>query len=935
MLNRFTSRKTDLGKAFLAERLRGAVSYDRIAGYFCSSCLEIAGEAIEAVAGKVRIVCNGDLVPEDVKVAEFAAQRQKQEWTAFHPEEMFTSAEECARLERLYGLLKSGKLEIRVVPDAVYGFLHGKAGVITYGDGRRTSFIGSMNETKRALSTNYEIVWEDDASESADWVQSEFDFFWNHELAVPLAEFVIEDVHRVANRRPVSIADWKKSAEGGGEDAVAAVAAEEPVFREEYGLWAHQKYFVLRAFKEHQEFGGARLVLADMVGLGKTLQLAMVAKLVALTGRRPILVVAPKTLLEQWQDEFMDMLECPSAVWTGRGWKDESGVEHPARGAEDIRRCPRRIGIVSQGIVTARTEAAKALLEMPGGYDLVVLDEAHRARRRNLAQDPNTHRAQPNNLLRFLFDISPLTRSMLLATATPIQLRAVEAFDLLGALGMDSGAERILGDEHSVWRREPQTGLDYVSGAQPVPRNDAQMWELIRNPFPLSEEHDLVSLRHRLDLPDDKTVLSQSTFQHLAPPEQRAVRGLYFEEGFVERFNPYVRTIVRRTRELLEKTVNPVTGLPYLKKIEVELHGEREDESLPLAGYLHDAYRIAEEFCDLLAKRVKGGGFMSTLLLRRIGSTMLAGENTARKMLSWAGGGGRGVTALQDGGHRAGVTLPDVCDEEDDDAQGEEDGELRDLTKEEIEKLRLLVDVLGRNKDQDPKFLRVLEILRGGVDGEGGWAERGCILFSQYFDSARYVAENLSREFGDRPVGLYAGGDKSGVFLNGAFTKMEKNEIKRRVRDGGLKLLVGTDAASEGLNLQRLSTLINIDLPWNPTRLEQRKGRIQRIGQAADRILIYNMRYKDSVEDVVHRKLSGRMKEIHDIFGQIPEVLEDVWVLVANHEEEKARERIDAVARRSAFQIKYEDRIPPSGDWERCEVVLSHRDKIAELSRGW
>ena len=184
-------------------------------------------------------------------------------------------------------------------------------------------------------------------------------------------------------------------------------------------------------------------------------------------------------------------------------------------------------------------------------------------------------------------------------------------------------------------------------------------------------------------------------------------------------------------------------------------------------------------------------------------------------------------------------------------------------------------------------------------------------------------------------MGLYAGGDKSGVFLNGAFTKMEKNEIKRRVRDGGLKLLVGTDAASEGLNLQRLSTLINIDLPWNPTRLEQRKGRIQRIGQAADRILIYNMRYKDSVENVVHRKLSGRMKEIHDIFGQIPEVLEDVWVLVANHEEEKARQRIDAVARRSAFQIKYEDRIPPSGDWERCEVVLSHRDKIAELSRGW
>jgi superfamily II DNA/RNA helicase len=51
------------------------------------------------------------------------------------------------------------------------------------------------------------------------------------------------------------------------------------------------------------------------------------------------------------------------------------------------------------------------------------------------------------------------------------------------------------------------------------------------------------------------------------------------------------------------------------------------------------------------------------------------------------------------------------------------------------------------------------------------------------------------------------------------------------VRAREIRILVGTDAASEGLNLQRLGTLINLDLPWNPTRLEQRKGRIQRIGQ--------------------------------------------------------------------------------------------------------
>ena len=142
-------------------------------------------------------------------------------------------------------------------------------------------------------------------------------------------------------------------------------------------------------------------------------------------------------------------------------------------------------------------------------------------------------------------------------------------------------------------------------------------------------------------------------------------------------------------------------------------------------------------------------------------------------------------------------------------------------------------------------------------------------------DSARYIAEALSKDF-SLPIGLYAGGDKSGIFHSGEYKKELKDTLKAMVKKRELQILVGTDAASEGLNLQMLSTLINVDLPWNPTRLEQRKGRIQRIGQLADTIMIYNMRYKDSVEDKVHAKLSDRLKSIFDMFGQIPEVLEDV-----------------------------------------------------------
>ncbi|MBT9148423.1 MAG: RNA polymerase-associated protein RapA [Syntrophomonadaceae bacterium] len=155
------------------------------------------------------------------------------------------------------------------------------------------------------------------------------------------------------------------------------------------------------------------------------------------------------------------------------------------------------------------------------------------------------------------------------------------------------------------------------------------------------------------------------------------------------------------------------------------------------------------------------------------------------------------------------------------------------------------------------------------------------------------------------------------------------------VKSREIKILVGTDAAAEGLNLQTLGTLINLDLPWNPTRLEQRKGRIQRIGQQSDQVLIYNMRYKDSVEDRVHAMLSKRLQNISDIFGQLPDVLEDVWVQVAMGKKADAEKIIDAVPRQHPFEIKYERQTVSNTNWEDCRVVLSETEKRKCLLEGW
>lgn len=135
MIHRFSSRRQRLDRSFLGERLRGARGYDRIAGFFSSSLLEVAGEELESVSGTVRLVCNSGLDPRDVVIAQRAAQAAlRREWCASEPERLPEPAR--PRFRRLYEFLTSGKLQVRVLPDAHFGLIHGKAGGITLADGR-------------------------------------------------------------------------------------------------------------------------------------------------------------------------------------------------------------------------------------------------------------------------------------------------------------------------------------------------------------------------------------------------------------------------------------------------------------------------------------------------------------------------------------------------------------------------------------------------------------------------------------------------------------------------------------------------------------------------------------------------------------------------------------------------------------------------------
>ena len=911
-IRRFSSRRQRLDRSFLSERLNDAKSYDRIAGYFCSSLLEVAGEELESVRGPIRIVCNSDLNPADVQTAKAAQMAVRRSWCASRPEELLEGPGKPRlrkRFRRLFELLRNGKLQVRVLSENAFGLIHGKAGVIELTDGSKTCFLGSANESKSAWQMNYELLWEDTSPDAVAWVQEEFDALWSSQYAVPLADFVIQDLARLSERTLIrNVNEWAEDIEDQAAPDVAPVVIETPVYRKEVGLWEHQKYFVKLVFDAHQgPSSKARFVLADQVGLGKTLQLALSALLIALTGERPILVICPKTLIWQWQGEMRDLIDMPSAVWTGRQWVDEHKIEYPIVGPEGIRKCPRRVGIVSAGLPTRRSEAAEHLLTLH--YDCVILDEAHHARRRNLGENRDAEAPDPNNLLRFMYKIAERTRSLLLATATPVQLRPLEAWDLLDVLSR--GDESVLGNVFSRWRRSAEA-LNLVMGWAELSVDKNQIWEWVRNPLPPKSEHlDFEILRRRLELPDEEALIPGDAFTRLGTPDRARLSGLF--PRFVRDHNPFIRRIVRRTRQQLETQIDPETNEPLLQPIRVKLLGETERDALLLPPYLREAYDLAEEFCDMLGQRVKGSGFLKTLLLRRMGSSIHAGMCTAQRMLeSWES--------------------IDIDEEDEDEFLGEGETALTSLSKtlttSERKVLERLVAALEANQERDPKYKRVREMLLGH-----GWLKLGCIVFSQYRDSIQWLAEQLTEDLSREPIVLYSGPNTSGIMHEGQWTPKDREQLKKMVTQGELRLMLGTDAASEGLNLQRLARLINLDLPWNPTRLEQRKGRIQRIGQIHNTIQVYNMRYKDSVEDRVHDLLSSRLQDIHALFGQIPDVLEDVWVAIALGEKEKAKKIIDALPKSHPFEIRYSkvEKI----DWESCRNVLDQREKERILKKQW
>jgi superfamily II DNA or RNA helicase len=289
-----------------------------------------------------------------------------------------------------------------------------------------------------------------------------------------------------------------------------------------------------------------------------------------------------------------------------------------------------------------------------------------------------------------------------------------------------------------------------------------------------------------------------------------------------------------------------------------------------------ESARAAAEGEDPRARAI---GFLMSLYQRRLASSTYAMrrslENRARRLEE-------GLKRAQDLARQAPPDLPDP-------------EELEEMEESERERLEAMLEAVTLAGSADQVRLEVQELRRLAaqalaVEEVGSEAklselkdllqeegffdhpDQRLLLFTEFKDTLDYLVDRL-KAWGFR-VGCIHGGMKSGA-RDEPGTRLH---AEQQFRDGEIQMLVATEAAGEGINLQVCNILFNYDIPWNPNRLEQRMGRIHRYGQRKD-CLIFNFVATNTIEGRVLQRLLERLQEIRNaldddaVFNVVGEIL--------------------------------------------------------------
>ncbi|AKU09853.1 DEAD/DEAH box helicase [Haloferax gibbonsii] len=683
--------------------------------------------------------------------------------------------------------------------------------------------------------------------------------------------------------------------------------------------WPHQRTISDTAVSVYPN----NLLFCDEVGLGKTIEAGLTLSRLMQTGEvESALFLVPAGLVQQWQNELLDRFNV-HAYYHERSYDGDYMVgplgdsqENRIRtgGAIDAdtwKKTP--IGsfvngrdeptVIIESWHTARLENNQehvAPQNAEDAWDLTVVDEAHSAR-------------EETKLYDLLGKVEDVSRCLYALTATPMQLNIGELYDLLRLCDLPEGwddknqfveffeTRRALeeslntvesryqsvtdGQKQVLQQFQTELDLEEGEGRRRIERFGKLLHEhLMSNPgydeqtTELVNSTDTESIQHRKAL--EKLVGVQKTSARFDNP-----RSLMFNCGPTEWdalveasqwATPVQSRIFRNTRLVLEQCqeLGLLTDTVPTRDVETKRIELAEAEPLydQVEKYIDETYQESQKV--LTGKEKLALGFVMTTYRQRLTSSLHAIKQSLQRRMAKldkkVGDMTEEVSELSKDSGVTEATIDEAIGQTSLDAYQPSSRGARDVIQVEQAALEEFVDDL-KQAHTDPKIAQLRKDIRSLRQN----ARDNIIIFTQYHDTLEHIRETLTDTHPN--VGTYSGaGGMQYDETTGEWVDVGKEAIKRDFTEGDTNILICTDSASEGLNLQTAHALINFDLPWNPMRVEQRIGRIDRIGQENPVVQIINYAYKDSIDGDIYEELEGRLQLFENVVGPMRPVLNSI-----------------------------------------------------------
>ncbi len=633
-------------------------------------------------------------------------------------------------------------------------------------------------------------------------------------------------------------------------------------------LMPHQINVTHRLSEEHFP----RIILADEVGLGKTIEAGIYIKeMMARDLAERILIIVPASLLKQWQFEMQNKFNIKFTIYDGKKIKElkrKGNYKHP----EILLNPFYNDNLIICSLQFARNRKYMELLSSIS-WDIVVFDEAHHLRRYLIKAATGNYRETLNYEL--ARNLSQNSESMLLLTATPLQLHSFELFSLIELIHPEI-FENFSDFEH-FRKNMPFINL-LISNLNNI--NKLNNFEL-KNTIRLLKDLNYVDRKKEVNqilskIKDDSYKLNLS----------RKIE----EDHTISKFLIRNRKKNVFTGDLLNKRiVNTIMVYPTQQELDV---------------YNEIRLYLAKIYNSTLSKENTGIGFIITTLQKLLTSSKFAFLKSLERRLDQ-------IDRYKD------IFLDtDIIREVDPEFYESEmedqylDSEIIDVFKSKKNTIKQedLIDVLNQEKilkefydklntlPYDSKSDKLMELL-DQIYAQN--PNEKIIIFTQFVDTLKFLKSLIEKHNHDYSVELFYGG----------LDNREKDEAVEKFRVGEKSpILISTEIGGEGRNFQFCRVLINYDLPWNPMKLEQRIGRLDRIGQKSKEIYIYNIFMEGTVEtDIIHAiiKRINLFEEsigiLEPIIGRIEKDFKDV---IFAEEDGKKRKKLNEFYRTLDEEIR-------------------------------